>query len=64
MAPTVTTDRVYVSTACQHGKHEQCRLRCKFCGADCGCMDLTCDHYLIDRTPESLLHWETPDDQD
>lgn len=27
----------YVSTACHHGLHEQCRLTCKFCPTDCGC---------------------------
>lgn len=27
----------YVSTACQHGFHERCRLQCKFCPSACGC---------------------------
>lgn len=25
----------YVSTACQHGRHGECRLVCKFCPAPC-----------------------------
>jgi len=27
----------YYSTACQHGQHETCRLRCKFCQSPCLC---------------------------
>jgi hypothetical protein len=27
----------YVSTACQHERHGECRLTCKFCPAVCGC---------------------------
>jgi hypothetical protein len=27
----------YISTACQHGLHEQCRLTCKFCQSPCQC---------------------------
>lgn len=27
----------YVSTACQHEVHEQCRQTCKFCPARCRC---------------------------
>jgi hypothetical protein len=27
----------YISTACQHGLHERCRLICKFCDAGCQC---------------------------
>lgn len=45
-APSTATDQdfdpeavkhPYESTACQHGKHERCRLMCKFCHAPCGC---------------------------
>jgi hypothetical protein len=32
----------YVSTACQHGRHDQCRRTCKFCDAACGCGG--CEH--------------------
>src|SRR5258708_1567246 len=32
----------YVSTACQHGLHGQCRERCKFCDAKCQCTQ--CSH--------------------
>jgi hypothetical protein len=28
---------LYVSTACQHGEHGQCRRTCKFCPAFCRC---------------------------
>ena len=31
------TTHVYVSTACQHSRHSDCRLNCKFCDAACGC---------------------------
>lgn len=27
----------YLSTACHHGKHSECRKECKFCAAVCGC---------------------------
>jgi len=27
----------YVSTACTHLRHEQCRRTCKFCGTPCQC---------------------------
>lgn len=28
---------VYLSTACHHGKHAECRQKCKFCGTTCAC---------------------------
>ncbi len=28
----------YLSTACQHGLHQHCRLRCKWCAESCLCM--------------------------
>jgi hypothetical protein len=31
------TLHVYLSTACHHGKHSECRKECKFCPATCGC---------------------------
>lgn len=30
-------EHVYVSTACVHEKHEECRKACKFCGGACRC---------------------------
>jgi hypothetical protein len=27
----------YVSTACQHDVHDQCRRTCKFCSVACSC---------------------------
>jgi hypothetical protein len=32
----------YLSTACDHGLHDRCRISCKFCGSYCVCRD--CDH--------------------
>jgi hypothetical protein len=41
-----TTDPIepctYLSTACDHGLHDRCRISCKFCGSYCVCRD--CDH--------------------
>lgn len=31
----------YVSTYCQHGRHDACRLHCKVCRAPCRC---SCGH--------------------
>lgn len=31
-------DHAYLSTACQHLKHEQCRQTCKFCESACLCI--------------------------
>jgi hypothetical protein len=33
----VTLGHNYLSTACWHGKHDQCRKECKFCKAPCKC---------------------------
>lgn len=30
-------DHVYTSTACQHDRHGECRLQCKFCEVPCDC---------------------------
>ena len=30
-------DHYYLSTACLHAEHEQCRRACKFCSARCHC---------------------------
>lgn len=35
-APTMALHRYY-STACHHGKHEECRQHCKFCEDNCRC---------------------------
>ena len=35
------SEHKYVSTACQHGIHERCRLVCKFCDQSCRC---NCGH--------------------
>lgn len=34
-------DHYYVSTACHHDRHGECRYVCKFCGAECMCI---CTH--------------------
>jgi hypothetical protein len=41
----------YISTACQHGRHSDCRLVCKYCGAKCECA--SCEHAEI-NTDETL----------
>lgn len=28
---------IYISTACQHDRCDECRLTCKFCPAECLC---------------------------
>lgn len=35
-AVTLTT-HLYVSTYCQHGLHDDCRLTCKICESGCLC---------------------------
>jgi hypothetical protein len=30
-------EHVYLSTACHHEIHEECRKQCKFCEVDCAC---------------------------
>lgn len=32
------TAHAYLSTACVHGRHGDCRLTCKFCPAGCRCV--------------------------
>lgn len=43
----------YLSTACLHGLHDRCRLRCKFCYTECECtcghQDLQMDQAVLDR---------------
>lgn len=31
------SEHVYISTACEHERHDECRMRCKFCSAACEC---------------------------
>ncbi len=33
----VGVDHVYLSTACLHDEHGECRRRCKFCNEPCAC---------------------------
>lgn len=42
---------VYLSTACQHGKHSECRLSCKFCDAKCSC---DCGHVAVPEQREGF----------
>lgn len=30
-------DHDYLSTACEHQRHDECRRTCKFCANPCGC---------------------------
>jgi hypothetical protein len=48
---SVGAEHRYVSTACQHGKHERCRLACKFCGTACVC---GCGHQQKQTAIEKL----------
>ena len=32
----------YLSTACEHGLHDQCRRFCKWCPSLCNCRDAEC----------------------
>jgi hypothetical protein len=34
----------YLSTACRHQQHEECRKVCKFCDAPC-----ICSHHVADE---------------
>lgn len=38
-----TEDHYYLSTACFHGLHDECRKTCKFCTSPCQCKDLDCE---------------------
>jgi hypothetical protein len=31
------SDHVYISTACTHKLHHECRLKCKWCDSTCEC---------------------------
>ncbi len=67
-------DHSYVSTACYHGRHERCRLTCKFCPAPCRCQACTHDEALAAEATDAgliaaarragldvdRLDWETP----
>lgn len=46
-----TPDHDYISTACHHGEHDECRQECKFCPAACDCV---C-HQPAPPKPASLL---------
>lgn len=37
MAESETNEHFYVSTACFHGLHDDCRLLCKWCDGRCNC---------------------------
>lgn len=37
IAKSAMTSHDYLSTACLHDKHSECRLACKFCPAACAC---------------------------
>jgi hypothetical protein len=39
-------EHVYLSTACHHELHDECRKQCKFCEVDCVC---DC-HVAVDTT--------------
>lgn len=37
----------YVSTACQHRQHDECRQTCKFCNRNCLCV---CHRWAVEST--------------
>lgn len=47
----------YLSTACQHGLHGQCRQTCKFCQVGCAC---DCGHLGEADTPHTVLAEDHP----
>lgn len=55
----MSTGHFYISTACGHGKHAECRLSCKFCATPCRC-DCHGDPHAKDLTVEEHreLHQE------
>jgi len=47
----------YLSTSCHHGKHDHCRLHCKWCPAPCLCachqrVELTAKRRAATRKPK------------
>lgn len=40
--PSTPAEHHYISTACLHGRHTECRKQCKFCSANCACKE--CEH--------------------
>lgn len=50
-APAPVLTHHYISTACQHGKHDQCRKVCKFCLAQCACTE--CNHEAVLTQPSA-----------
>lgn len=45
-----TIDHHYISTACLHDRHDDCRHTCKYCGNACQCR--TCGHPVVRNTDE------------
>lgn len=60
-------DHAYTSTACHHGVHNRCRLRCKWCQVHCACTCHDAIEALIEQsslgTPEAkAIQARTPPD--
>lgn len=53
MTKAALTKHWYISTACQHLKHRQCRETCKFCDAPC-----QCPHHRGEIDPDPPITWE------
>ncbi len=47
-------EHYYLSTACLHGEHPQCRATCKFCPAECICPCHTQTHVFAWANPEPV----------
>ena len=52
---------VYLSTACEHGKHALCRKVCKYCESRCNCTCGRCGINLLPTNMPDVL--ETPLDE-
>lgn len=47
----MTTEHIYLSTACEHAAHPLCRKVCKYCGSPCTC---PCGRCGVDQTPTNM----------
>lgn len=63
-ADPVRAEHDYLSTACLHGLHDRCRLRCKFCYAECRC---PCGHQDLLMDDQAVMdrhgQWWQPIDE-
>lgn len=53
----------YISTACNHERHDECRKTCKFCDSECKCtchfrLTVFSNEYLSGLKPVGWLDWD------